>query len=148
MTTLKDQLNADLKEAMKGGDKVRTETLRMLRSAIKYGEIEAGAEFDDQGILGVVAKQAKQRRDAIGEFEKAGRTDLVEKEAAELKILEGYLPAQLSEAEIRERVRAIIQKLNVTDAKGTGLVMKEAMAELKGQADGKVVNQIVRELLS
>jgi len=148
MMTLKDQLNADLKEAMKGGDRVRIDTLRMLRSAVKYGEIEAGAEFDDQGILGVVAKQAKQRRDAISEFEKAGRTDLVEKETAELKILEGYLPAQLSEAEIRDRVRAIIQKLNVTDAKGTGLVMKQAMAELKGQADGKVVNQIVRELLS
>lgn len=148
MMTLKDQLNADLKEAMRGGDRVRIDTLRMLRSAVKYGEIEAGAEFDDQGVLGVVAKQAKQRRDAISEFEKAGRTDLVEKETAELKILEGYLPAQLPEAEIRDRVRAIIQKLNVTDAKGTGLVMKQAMAELKGQADGKVVNQIVRELLS
>jgi uncharacterized protein YqeY len=148
MMTIKDQLNADLKEAMKGGDRTRVYTLRMLRSAIKYAEIEAGAEYNDQNVLDVVAKQAKQRRDSISEFEKAGRTDLVEKETAELKILEDYLPAQLSEAEIRERVRAIIQQLNVTDAKGTGQVMKQAMAELKGQADGKVVNQIVRELLN
>jgi uncharacterized protein YqeY len=145
--TIKDQLNADLKEAMKAGDKVRVETLRMLRSAIRYAEIEAMAEFGDQEILGVVSKQAKQRRDAMAEFEKARRADLVEKEAAELKILEDYLPAQLSEEQIREKVRAVIRELNVTDAKGMGLVMKQAMAELKGLADGKIVNQIVRELL-
>jgi uncharacterized protein YqeY len=83
----------------------------------------------------------------MAEFEKARRADLVEKEAAELKILEDYLPAQLSEEQIREKVRAVIRELNVTDAKGMGLVMKQAMAELKGQADGKIVNQIVRELL-
>jgi hypothetical protein len=145
--TIKDQLNTDLKEAMKSGDKPRLETIRMLRSAIKYAEIDAQAEFDDQGVLGVISKQAKQRRDSIAEFEKAGRTDLVEKEAAELKILEKYLPAQLSENEIRAKVQTIIAALNVTGATGMGLVMKQAMAELKGQADGKVVNQIVRELL-
>jgi uncharacterized protein YqeY len=145
--TIKDQLNADLKEAMKSGAKTRLETIRMLRSAIKYAEIDAGVELDDQGVLGVVNKQAKQRRDSIAEFEKAGRTDLVEKEAAELAVLEQYLPAQLPEAEVRAKVQAIIAALNVTDAKGMGLVMKQAMAELKGQVDGKVVNQIVRELL-
>jgi uncharacterized protein YqeY len=146
--SIKDQLSADLKEAMKSGDKVRLETLRMLKSAIRYAEIEVGHELDDQESLDVVGKQAKQRRDAITEFEKAGRTDLVDKESAELAILEHYLPAQLSADEVRARVQAIIAALNVTDARGIGQVMKQAMAELKGQADGKLVNQITRELLS
>jgi uncharacterized protein YqeY len=146
--SIKDQLSADLKEAMKSGDKVRLETLRMLKSAIRYAEIEVGHELDDQESLDVVGKQAKQRRDAITEFEKAGRTDLVDKESAELAILEHYLPAQLSTDEVRARVQAIIAALNVTDARGIGQVMKQAMAELKGQVDGKLVNQITRELLS
>jgi uncharacterized protein YqeY len=146
--SIKDQLSADLKEAMKSGDKVRLETLRMLKSAIRYAEIEVGHELDDQESLDVVGKQAKQRRDSITEFEKAGRTDLVDKESAELAILEHYLPAQLSADEVRARVQAIIAALNVTDARGIGQVMKQAMAELKGQADGKLVNQITRELLS
>lgn len=146
--TIKDQLNADLKEAMKSGDKTRLETIRLLRSAIKYAEIEIGHELDDEGLLDVIGKQAKQRRDSIGEFEKAGRRDLVEKETSELAILEQYLPAQMSEDEIREKVQAIITALDVTDLKGIGQVMKQAMAELKGQADGKVVNQVVRQLLS
>ena len=146
--SLKEQLNNDLKESMKNKDKTRTETLRILKSAIKYAEIEAGAELDDTGVLAVIAKQAKQRRDSIAEFQKAQRLDLVEKETAELNILEQYLPAQLSAAEIREKAQAIINDLGVTDMKGIGEVMKNLMAELKGQADGKVVNQIVRQLLS
>ena len=146
--TIKDQLNADLKEAMKSGDKTRLETIRLLRSAIKYAEIEIGHELSDEGLLDVIGKQAKQRRDSIGEFEKAGRTDLVEKETSELAILEQYLPAQMSEDEIREKIQAIITALDVTDLKGIGQVMKQAMAELKGQADGKVVNQIARQLLT
>lgn len=145
---IKDQINNDLKEAMKSGDKLRTETLRSLKSAIRYAEIETGSNLDDNAILGVVAKQAKQRRDSMAEFEKASRSDLVEKEAAELIILERYLPAQLSEAEIRVRAQAIIAQLGVTDIKGMGQVMKQLMADLQGQADGKVVNQIVRQLLS
>jgi uncharacterized protein YqeY len=145
---LKDQLNEDLKTAMKGGEKARTETLRSVKSAIKYAEIQAGHELDDQGVLAVIGQQAKQRRDSIAEFEKGKRADLVEKEAAELAVLEQYLPAQLSEAEIEAKAKAIIAQLGVTDAKGTGQVMKQLMAELKGQADGKVVNQVVRRLLS
>lgn len=146
--SVKDQINNDLKEAMKSKDKTRLETLRGLKSAIKYAEIEAGAELDDQGVSGVIAKQAKQRRDSITEFEKGGRSDLVDQEAAELAILERYLPDQLSEEEIRERARAVIAELDVTNMKGMGQVMQRLMADLKGQADGKVVNQIVRQLLS
>ena len=146
--SLKDQLNEDLKSAMKGGEKLRTETLRSLKSAIKYAEIQAGKELDDGGVLTVISQQAKQRRDSMVEFEKGRRADLVEKEAAELAVLEQYLPAQLSEAEIEVKAKAVIATLGVTDAKGMGQVMKELMAELKGQADGKVINQVVRRLLS
>jgi uncharacterized protein YqeY len=146
--TIKNQINDQLKEAMRGGDKFRTETLRGLKSAIRYAEIETGAELDDAGVTGVIVKQAKQRRDSIAEFEKAGRADLVEKEANELKILETYLPAQLTEAEIRARAQAVIDELGVTGAAGMGQVMKRLTADLKGQADGKVVSQVVRQLLS
>jgi uncharacterized protein YqeY len=133
---------------MKSKDKLRTETLRGLKSAIKYAEIEAGTDFGDEDVLAVIGRQAKQRRDSIAEFEKARRTDLVEKETAELAILEQYLPAQLSEAEIKEKAEVVIAELGVSDMKGMGQVMKSLMVELKGQADGKIVNQVVRELLS
>lgn len=145
---LKDQLNEELKEAMRGGDKLKAQTIRSLKSAIKYAEIEAGQTLEGEALLAVIVKQAKQRRDAITEFEKAGRDDLVQNEAAELAILEKYLPAQLSEAEIEAKIKAIIAELGVTDQKGMGQVMSRAMAELKGQADGKVVNQVTRKLLS
>jgi uncharacterized protein YqeY len=146
--SIQDEINNHLKEAMRGGDKFRTETLRGLKSAIRYAEIEAGGALGDEAVIAVIVKQAKQRRDSMTEFEKAGRTDLVEKEAKELKILETYLPAQLSEEEIRARAQKVIADLGVTDASGTGQVMKQLMADLKGQADGKVVSQVVRQLLS
>lgn len=143
-----DQINSDLKTAMKSGQKELVATLRSLKSAIKYAEIEAGSELNDEGTIGVLSKQAKQRRDSIAEFEKAGRADLVAQETAELQVIETYLPAQLSEEEVRAKVQAVITALNVTDAKGMGQVMKQVMADLKGQADGKTVNKIVRQLLS
>ncbi len=145
---LKEQLNNDLKEAMKGREKVKTNTLRNLRAAMRYAEIDSGAELDDAGVLDVIAKQAKQHRDSITEYSKAGRTDLVDEEAAELVILEHYLPAQLSEVEIKEKAQVIINQLGVTDMKGVGLVMKQLMVDLKGQADGKVVSQVVRQILT
>lgn len=146
--SLIDQLNNDLKESMKSGDKFRTETLRGLKSAIKYVEIDTDGEMSDQDVEAVIAKQAKQRRDSIEEFKKGGREDLVEQEAAELAILETYLPEQMSEEEIRAMVETAIAELGVTDIKGMGQVMQRVMADLKGQADGKVVNKIVRECLS
>jgi uncharacterized protein YqeY len=146
--SLKDQIDNDLKTAMKSGDKFRTKTLRTLKSAIKYAEIEARSELDDQGLLAVIAKQAKQRRESIEEFKKGGRNDLVEKETADLAILESYLPAQMSEEEIKAKAEAVIAELGVTDMKDMGQVMRRLMADLKGQVDGKVVNQIVRQLLS
>jgi uncharacterized protein len=146
--TTKEQINDHLKESMRSGDKFRTETLRGLKSAIRYAEIEVGGELDEAGVTTVIIKQAKQRRDSITEFEKAGRTDLVEQEANQLKILEAYLPAQLSEEEIRARAQAVIKELGVTDVAGMGQVMKRLTADLKGQADGKLISQVVRQLLS
>jgi len=145
---IKDQLNSDIVKAMKSGDKATTETLRGLKSAIKYAEIDIGHDLDNEETLTVIAKQAKQRRDSITEFKKAGRNDLVEKETTELALLEKYLPAQLSEDDIEKVVQAVIAELGVTDMKGMGQVMQRTMADLKGQADGKIVNQIVRKLLS
>jgi hypothetical protein len=146
--SLKEQIDQDLKDAMRSRDKFRTQTLRSLKSAIKYAEIETGSELNDPDIVAVIAKQAKQRRDSIAEFEKGGRADLVEKETGELDILESYLPAQLSEETIKEKAQAVIAELGVTDMKSMGQVMNRLMAELKGQADGKVVNQVVRQLLN
>ncbi len=146
--SLKNQIDNDLKQAMRSRDKLRTQTLRSLKSAIKYVEIEVQTELDDKGLLAVIAKQAKQRRDSIAEFKRGGRADLVEKETAELAILESYLPAQMSEEKIKEKVQAVITELGVTNMKGMSQVMKHLMADLKGQADGKIVSQIVRQLLS
>lgn len=145
--SLKDQINNDLKEAMRSKDQQRLDTLRMLKSAVKYSEIDAGHELDDQELLAVIGKEAKQRRDSIAEFEKGHRADLVQKEQAELAILETYLPRQLSADEIRQRARAVIADMGVTDIKGLGPVMKRLTAELKGQADGKLISQVVRDLL-
>jgi uncharacterized protein YqeY len=143
-----EQIDADLKTSMRAGDKFRTETLRNLKSAIKYAEIDGGASLTDQDVTAVVAQQAKQRRDSITEFEKANRTDLVDNEKAQLKILETYLPEQLSEADIKTKAEAVIAELGITNAREMGQVMKRMMADLKGQADGKIVNKVVRELLS
>lgn len=145
---IQEQLTADLKDAMKSGDKFKLTTLRGLKSAIKYAEIETGHELSEDDVIGVIAKQAKQRRDSIADFEKANRTDLVEKESAELAILEKYLPAQLSEEEIKAKAQAVITELGVTNMKGMGQVMQTLMPRLKGQADGKVVSQIVRQILN
>ena len=146
--SLLDQINSDLKVSMKARDKFRTETLRNLKSAIKYAAIDASSDLSDDDILSVIVKQAKQRRDSIAEFEKANRTDLIEKESAELALLEAYLPAQLSKDAVRDKVQAAITELGVSDMKGMGQVMKHIMPQLQGQADGKVVSRIVRELLS
>ena len=146
--SLLEQINQDLKISMKERDKNRTGTLRMLKSALKYAEIEAKNSLDDGAVLTVISKQVKQRRDSIEQFKKADRTDLVDSEAAELAVLEAYLPAQLSPTEIEERAKAVIGELGVTNMKGMGQVMKRLTAELKGQADGKTVSQVVRQLLS
>ena len=145
--TLKEQLQADLAAAMRSGETEKRDTLRGLMAAIKQVEKDDGVTLDDAGILTVLNKQIKQRRETIADAERAGRPDMIAVAAAEIARIEQYLPRQLSPAEIETVVEAVIQQLGVTDMKGMGLVMGRAMAQLKGQADGGLVSQIVREKL-
>ena len=146
--SLRTQLDQDLKEALKSRDKLRAQTLRSLKSAIKYAEIEAGETFDDEKIEMVLAQQAKQRRGSIAEFEKANREDLIQQEAAELMLIEAYLPELMSPEEIEAKLKGMMAELGLSDMKGMGQLMGRAMAELKGKADGKMINQIARRLLA
>jgi len=145
--SLKDAITADLKEAMKSRDQVRLDTLRSALSAFTYRRVEAGHDLAEDEMLAVVAKQVKQRNDSIAEYEKAGRTELAEKETRERDILAKYLPAQKSADEVRTIVREIIAGLPA-EGRNQGAVMKVAMPALKGQADGNVVRTVVTEELS
>ncbi len=148
--TLEERLDADLKDAMRSGDNTRKLAIRSAKTAITEAKV-AGTEqrtLTDEDVLRILQKQVKQRRDSVEEFTKGGRTDLVAKEQAEIAVLEKYLPAQMSEDEIRVRAQAVIAELGVTDQKGMGQVMKRLTADLRGQADGSVVSRVVRELLS
>lgn len=145
--TLQEKIMNDMKEALRSGDELRKSTLRMLRSAIGYKEVEVQHPLSDDEVLDVIAKQVKQRQDSIAEYTKGGRQDLVDQEKAEMEILMAYLPQQLTRDEIESLARAAIQKLGVTDIKQQGVVMKELMPQVKGRADGKLVNEVVRQLL-
>ena len=152
--TLQDQLDSDLKIAMIDRDEARKNAIRSAKTAILNAQVEKrgtqgpDAVLSEEEILAVISKQAKQRRDSIAEYSKAGRTDLVEQEEAELAVLELYLPRQLSHEEIKEVLQAIIAETGATGPQQIGQVMQPAMQRLQGQADGRVVNQIARELLS
>jgi hypothetical protein len=142
-----ERLMEDLKSAMRAGDELRKSTLRMLRSAIGYKEVEVQRSLSDDEVLDVIAKQVKQRQDSISEFTKGGRQDLVDQERAEMEILVTYLPKQLTREEITELARAAILKLEVSDIKQQGMVMKALQPQVKGRADGRLVNEVVRQLL-
>ena len=146
MGSLKDRISSDLKEAMKARDQLRLDTLRSALSGFTYKRTEAGADLSDADELAVVQKLVKQRNDSLAEFEKAGRMDLADKERAEREILAVYLPAQKSPDEVRAVVKTIIAELP-DGAVNQGSVMKAAIAQLKGVADGKVISQIVSEEL-
>ena len=147
--TLEERLDADLKDAMKSNDTTRKLAIRAVKTAITEAKV-AGTEVktvNDADVLAIITKQVKQRRDSIIEYNKGGRPDLAVQEQAEITVLEVYLPKQLSEAEIRERAQAVIAELGVTDMKGFGSVMKRLSADLRGIADGQIINRVVRELL-
>ena len=145
---LKERLLQDMKEAMRAKDKVRLSTIRMINSLIKNAEIDKRGELTDDEIVQLLMKYAKQRREAIELYEKGGRQDLVEKEKAELAIVESYLPKQLSEEEIRELVREAIEAVGASSPKDLGKLMQYVMPKVKGRAEGSLVNKIVREELS
>ena len=145
------QIEADLKSALKSGEKEKTGVLRFLISAIKNHQIEIKAKDEqylkDEEAIAVIRRQVKQRKDSITEYEKGGRQELADKEKVEMEILENYLPAQADEAKIREIVKAKITELGITDKSGFGRLMGAVMAELKGQADGDAVKKVVEEEL-
>ena len=148
--SIKEQLMADMKEAMKAKDdgKLALNVIRMARAHIKQAEIDSGhADFDDDQVLAILRKEMKQRKETLAEIENSGRDDLVAETKAEMSVLEKYLPLEMSEDDIRAVVKDVIQSLGA-EQKNMGSAMKAVMAKLKGQADGKVINQIVRELLS
>jgi hypothetical protein len=148
MTLLRDKVNADMTAAMKAKDAARLSALRMLKAAIMNKGVEKGHDLDDPEVLQVVSSLVKQRRDSIEQFAKAGRTDLVEKETGEIGVLEQYLPPAASAEDIEAAVAAAIASTGAASPKDMGKVMKAVMPMLAGKnADGKVVNEIVRRKL-
>ncbi len=145
---LKERLRTDVAEAMKRGDTETRDALRLLLAAIKQSEVDEQKALDDAGVINVLTKQAKQRRESIADYQKAGRSDLIAQEELELVLIEKYLPQQMGRDEVRAIAAAIIAELGVTDPKGMGQVMSQLMPKVKGQADGRLVNDVVRELLT
>lgn len=147
--TLEEKLDADLKDAILAGETTRKLAIRAVKTAITEAKV-SGVEkrtLSDADVLAIIGKQVKQRRDSAVEFARGGRPDLVAQEEAEIAVLEVYLPKQLTEAEVRARAQAAITELGVVDLKGIGPVMKRLSSELRGIADGQLVNRVVRELL-
>jgi uncharacterized protein YqeY len=145
---LKEQLDADLKAAMRAKDEVKLSVVRMLKSAIKYREIELMKPLDDAGVLGVISSEIKRRKDSVEQYTAGNRKDLADKEDAEIKVLQGWLPAQLAEAELKALVEAAVQKSGAQGPKDMGAVMKLLMPDTQGKADGKVVSEMVKARLS
>jgi hypothetical protein len=147
--TLNEQVSADVTSAMKARDATRLSALRMLKAAVMNKGVEKGRDLDDGEVVQVVASLIKQRRDSIEQFSNAGRRDLVDKETAEIAVLERYLPPSATEAEIDDAVAAAIAETGATSAKDIGKVMKAVMPKLAGKhADGRAVNEAVRRKLA
>lgn len=148
--SLKEQLTEDMKQAMKAREagKLRLSVIRMVRAAIKNVEIDSKKELTEDGVLNIVAKEVKMRRDSIEEFKNANRQDLVDQLELEIAVLLPYLPQQLTEAEIRDLVSKAVAASGATSSKDMGKVMALLMPNVKGRADGKLVNSIVRDSLN
>ena len=146
--TLQERLTSDLRQALKEGDTTRRSVIRLVIAGVKNAEIAKGAPLDDSGIVDVIAKEVKQRRESIAEFSKGNRQDLVNKEEAELAILFGYLPQQMSREEIVQTARRLIEQVGAGGPGDKGKVMSQLMLQLKGRADGREVNDVVSELLA
>jgi uncharacterized protein len=142
------KLQEALKAAMKNKDTLQRDVVRMTQSAIKQVEVDSRRELSAEDVVEILQKEAKKRRESIAEYDKAGRTDLVQQEQSELAILEEFLPRQLTEEEVKAVVREVIAETGGASPKDMGKVMGPVMARLKGLADGKLVNQVVRDLLN
>lgn len=150
--SLKDQIGEDIKSAMKAKDKIRLETVRSIKKVLLEKEIELRGKGKDtltsEDEIETLVQQAKQRRDSIEQYLQAGRKDLADKEKTELDIIETYLPAQISDTELEEIITNIITKLGATTTKDLGKVMGVAIKELKGKADGKKIQELVKSKLN
>jgi uncharacterized protein YqeY len=149
MTSLESKIQEDMKQALKAGDKARLETLRGLLAQIKDESIKKRPkELTDEDVLAVIRRGVKRRKESIELYKQGNRQDLVEKEQKELEVLQKYLPQQLSREEIEKIVNSVIEQVGATSIKDLGKVMGPVMKQLQGRADGKEVQQIVRERLS
>ncbi len=144
---LKERLLEEYKVAMKARERLKVSTIRMLQSEIRNAEIAKRGELTEEELLGVVSREARKRREAIEEFEKAGRQDLADRERFELSIIQEYMPEQLSQEEVRRMAEEAIREVGATSPGDIGRVMGQLMPRLKGKADGRQVNQMVREML-
>jgi uncharacterized protein len=142
-----EQLQNELKEAMKNREELRTSVLRMLISDFKYAQIEKRAPLDEAESIQVIKRAIKKRKESIEMYEKGGRSELAAKEAEELKILQRFVPAEMDEAAVRQKVEELIQELDAKDKKDMGRVMKEVLSRYEGQIDGKTAQKIVTEKL-
>jgi hypothetical protein len=148
--SLKDKIQEDLKQAMLAKEEQKLSTIRMLKSAIQYFEIQkggAGYEATDEDVIEIVGREIKKRRESIEMFEKGGRQELADKEKSELELLQTYLPEQLSEEDVRSLVEEAVAQTGATTMQDMGKVMGALMPKTKGKADGQMVSQIVREKL-
>ena len=145
---LKEKLNNDLKQAVRGGDKVRRTVIRLVLASVQNAEIARQAALEGSDILGVIAKEARQHQESIEAFRQGNRHDLVAQEEAELAILQEYLPQQMTRDEVIAEARRIIEEVGAQGPGDKGKVMPKLIAELKGKADGREINEVVTELLS
>jgi uncharacterized protein YqeY len=146
--SLIERLDSDMKDALRSRDRVRLETVRGIRGAIRNKEIELGKTLDADGVVRVIRSLAKQRTESIEQYRAAGREDLADKESTEKAVLESYLPAAPDEAEIERVVREVMAESGAAGPKDMGRVMKPALERLGPAADGKLVSQVVRRLLA
>ena len=147
MSGLRTQLRDDLKTAMRAKDVLRRDTIRLVEAAFKNAEIEKRGDLTDPEVLAIIQKQVRQREDSIEQFEAGDRQDLADKERAEIAVLAGYLPAQMDREAITAAAKAVIARTGASGPTDKGKVMGPLMAELRGQADGRLVNTVVSELL-
>lgn len=145
---MKKKLLADLKEAMKEKNEIKKNAIQMVRAGILQIEKDKGIELSNEQIIDVIAKEVKKRKDSIADYEKGGREDLVKQIKAEITYLEKYLPEQLSKEEIDKIVKEVIKETGATTIKDMGKVMKSAKEKIGAQADGKTINEVVRENLA
>lgn len=146
--SLKERLMEDMKNAMKKGEQIKLSAIRMVRAGIKNKEIEFIRELKDEDVIDVIKTAIKQRKDSFAQFLSGKRMDLAEREKKEIEILSVYLPEQMGEEDIRKRVREVILETGASTSRDMGRVMKLIMPELKGRADGQLINKVVQEMLS